>query len=57
MAFSDDLARDPQSKKEFWAIIEDTFIQVGGVLVGYRVESKEEALTDGTESILLKPNL
>ena len=32
MAFSDDLARDPRSQKEFWAIIEDTFVQVEGVL-------------------------
>jgi hypothetical protein len=45
MAFSDDLARDPKSEKEFWAIIEDTFVQVEGVLFGYRVETKEEALT------------
>jgi len=29
MAFSDDLARDPKSAKEFWSIIEDTFVQVG----------------------------
>jgi hypothetical protein len=45
MALSDDLARDPKSEKEFWAIIEDTFVQVEGVLFGYRVETKEEALT------------
>jgi hypothetical protein len=30
MAFSDDLARDPKSEKEFWQIIEDTFVQVEG---------------------------
>jgi hypothetical protein len=45
MAFSDDLTRDPQNKKEFWAIIEDTFVQVEGILVGYRVETKEQAFT------------
>jgi hypothetical protein len=45
MAFSDDLARDPRSEKEFWAIIEDTFVQVEGVLFGYHVEAKEEAFT------------
>jgi hypothetical protein len=44
MAFSDDLARDPKSEKEFWQIIEDTFVQVEGVLTGYRVETREEAL-------------
>jgi hypothetical protein len=45
MAFSDDLARDPRSQKEFWAIIEDTLVQVEGVLFDYRVETKEEAFT------------
>jgi hypothetical protein len=45
MAFSDDLTRNLKSEKGFWAIIEDTFIQVEGVLFGYRVEAKEEALT------------
>jgi hypothetical protein len=45
MAFSDDLARNPKSQKEFWAILEDTFIQVEGVLFGYRVETREEAFT------------
>jgi hypothetical protein len=44
MAFSDDLARDPKSEKEFWRIIEDTFVQVEGVLTAYRVEVREEAL-------------
>jgi hypothetical protein len=44
MAFSDDLARDPKSDKEFWTIIEDTFVQVEGVLNGYPVETQEEAL-------------
>ena len=34
MAFDDILARDPESGKEFWTIIEDTFIQAEGVLVG-----------------------
>jgi hypothetical protein len=47
MAFDDILARDPKSEKDFWTIIEKTFVQVEAVLVGYRVESKEEAL-DGT---------
>jgi hypothetical protein len=45
VAFSDDLARNPKSEKEFWTIIEDTFIQVEGALFGYRVETKEEAFT------------
>jgi hypothetical protein len=44
MAFSDDLARDPKSDKEFWEIIEETFVQVAGVLAGHRVETREEAL-------------
>jgi hypothetical protein len=45
MAFSDDLARDPKSDKEFWEIIEETFVQVAGVLAGHRVETREEALS------------
>jgi hypothetical protein len=45
MAFIDDLARDPKSEEEFWAIIEETFEQVGGVLADYPVETREEALT------------
>ena len=45
MAFSDDLARDPKSKKEFWAIIEETFVQVEGALTAYPVETREEALS------------
>ena len=43
MAFHDDLARDPKSEEEFWAIIEDTFVQIEAVLTTYRVETKEEA--------------
>ena len=45
MAFSDDLARDPKSVKEFWTVIDETFVQVEGVLMGYRGETREEALT------------
>ena len=45
MAFYDDLARDPKSEKEFWAIIEETFVQVKGALTDYPVETREEALT------------
>jgi hypothetical protein len=44
MAFIDDLARDPKSEEEFWTIIEETFVQVEGVLSGYRVATREEAL-------------
>jgi hypothetical protein len=44
MAFSDDLARDPKSEKEFWTIVEDTFVQVQEVLAGHPVETREEAL-------------
>ena len=44
MAFHDYLARDPKSDKEFWAIIEETFAQVEGVLTAYPAETREEAL-------------
>jgi hypothetical protein len=44
MAFSDDLTRDPKSKKEFWAIVEETFEQVEGALTDYPAETREEAL-------------
>ena len=44
MAFSDDLARDPKSEEEFWAIIEETFVQVEGALTDYPAETREEAL-------------
>ena len=44
MAFYDDLARDPKTEAEFWTIIEETFIQVNGVLTDYPVETPEEAL-------------
>jgi hypothetical protein len=39
MAFHDHLARDPKSEEEFWTIIEETFVQVQGVLADYPVES------------------
>src|SRR5262249_31990227 len=45
MAFHDYLARDPSSEEEFWIIIEETFVQVKGVLTDYRVEKREEALS------------
>jgi hypothetical protein len=44
MAFSDDLARDPKSEEEFWAILEETFTQVEATLTAYPVETREEAL-------------
>jgi hypothetical protein len=44
MAFDDILARDPKSKKEFWAIIEETFVQIEGALTAYPAETREEAL-------------
>jgi hypothetical protein len=44
MAFIDDLARDPKSEKEFWTIIEETFVQVEGALTAYPAETREEAL-------------
>jgi hypothetical protein len=44
MAFHDGLARDPKSDSDFWNIIEETFEQVEGVLKGYPVETREEAL-------------
>ena len=44
MAFIDDLARDPKSEEEFWAIIEETFEQVEEALTDYPVETREEAL-------------
>ena len=46
MAFDDLLARDPKSEEEFWAIIEETFEQVKGVLTDYPVETRDEALAD-----------
>jgi hypothetical protein len=39
-----DLARDPKSEEEFWAIIEETFTQIEGALTDYPVETREEAL-------------
>jgi hypothetical protein len=47
MAFDDILARNPKSEEEFWAIIEETFVQVEGALTDYPAETREEAL-DGT---------
>ena len=44
MAFIDDLARDPKSEKEFWTIIEETFVNVKGVLTDYPAETRDEAL-------------
>jgi hypothetical protein len=44
MAFDDILARDPKSEKEFWAIIEETFVQIEGALTAYPAETREEAL-------------
>jgi hypothetical protein len=44
MAFYDDLGRDPKSEKEFWTIIEETFVQVEGALTAYPAETREEAL-------------
>ena len=44
MAFDDVLARDPKSEEEFWAIIEETFVQVEGALTAYPAETREEAL-------------
>jgi hypothetical protein len=44
MAYYDELARDPESKKEFWAIIDETFVQVEGALTAYPAETREEAL-------------
>jgi hypothetical protein len=44
MAFYDDLVRDPKSEKEFWTIIEETFVQVEGALTAYPAETREEAL-------------
>jgi len=32
MAFDDVLARDPKREGEFWAMIEETFVQVEGAL-------------------------
>jgi hypothetical protein len=47
MAFDDFLARDPKSDEEFWAIIEETFVQIEGTLTDYPVETPKEAL-EGT---------
>ena len=44
MAFYDDLAHDPKSEEEFWAIIDETFAQVKSVLTDYEVETPEEAI-------------
>ena len=44
MAFYDDLARDPKSEKEFWTIIEETFVQVEAALTDYPAETRDEAL-------------
>jgi hypothetical protein len=44
MAFDDFLARDPKSEKDFWTIIEETFVQVEAVLATYPVETRDEAL-------------
>jgi hypothetical protein len=46
MAFYDDLARDPKTEKEFWVIIEDTFVQVKGAHTDYLAETRDEALSD-----------
>jgi hypothetical protein len=45
MAFHDGLARDPKNLEEFWKTIEETFEQVEGVLTGYPVETRDEALS------------
>ena len=44
MAFSDDLARDPESEMEFWTIIEETFVQIEGALTAYPAETRQQAL-------------
>jgi hypothetical protein len=44
MAFDDILARDPKSEEEFWAIIEETFVQIEGALTAHPAETREEAL-------------
>jgi hypothetical protein len=38
MAFYDDLGRDPKSEEEFWTIVEETFVQVEGVLATYLLD-------------------
>ena len=35
----------PKSEEEFWAIIEETFVQVEGALTAYPVETRDEALS------------
>jgi hypothetical protein len=55
MAFSDDLARDPKSEEEFWEIIEETFVQVEGVLADYPVETRDEALTGPFDLVTMAP--
>jgi hypothetical protein len=44
MAFDDILAPDPKSEEEFWAIIEETLVQIEGALTAYPAETREEAL-------------
>ena len=44
MAFYDDLARDPTSAEEFWAIIGETFVQIEGALTAYPAETRQQAL-------------
>jgi hypothetical protein len=51
MAFYDDLARDPKNEKEFWTIIEETFVQVEGALTAYPTETREEALAEPPQSL------
>jgi len=43
MAFEEDWERDPKTEDEYWTIIEETFVQVEGVLATYQVETREEA--------------
>jgi hypothetical protein len=48
MAFDDILARDPKSEKDFWTIIEETFVQVEAVLATYPGDERRGACWNTT---------
>jgi hypothetical protein len=45
MVPSGGLPRGPKNEDKFWKTIEDEFVQVEGTLIGYPVETREEALS------------
>jgi hypothetical protein len=39
---------NPKSEKDFWTIIEETFVQIEGALTSYPAETRDEAIA-GTQ--------